>query len=242
MRAIASASTMLVAAVLPLTLVACSSGSQQTTAAAGPSAAPAAAASTVADPNNGLLTGTQLKSALAPASLLKPGFAPDAPGTRDTGDGYTPPATADVSTSDCPKLDGTSWIAISGITGVSFAQNDYVDKNSSSELAQEVDVFRGTTATTVLDALGKAAVKCPSFTDAQTSSKVKVAERPTAGLGDGAYTITLTSPGWSGGTTLVAVRVGTAIVTVLSSSSPDNGSATATKVVNHIVGAIKGKV
>lgn len=146
-----------------------------------------------------------------------------------------------MPTPDCTKLSGTSWTNITGITGVSFAQNDYVDKNTSSEVAQQVDVYRGTTAQTVIGALGKLAAACPSYTDGQTNGKVTVSEKAAAGLGDAAYTITLTSPAWQGGTTLVAARVGTAVVTVLASSGTDTGAATATKVTGELIASLKGK-
>ncbi|WP_371482548.1 hypothetical protein [Kitasatospora sp. NBC_00315] len=248
MRLISPAAGLLAVAVLPLALTACSPTAPK---AAAPAAAPAAdaqtpsaavsASPTEADANAGLLTGTQLKAALAPASYFAAGFTADPADARDTGDTYELPAAADVPTPDCTKLGGTSWTAVTGISGVSLAQNAYVNKNSSDELAQEIDVYRGTTAETVLGALGKLSKACPSFSDAQTSSKVTVTEKAVAGLGDGAWAITETSPAWKGGTTLVAARVGTSVVTVLASSSTDKGVAGATKLATRLVGALKGK-
>jgi hypothetical protein len=195
-----------------------------------------------ADPDAGLLTGTQLKAALAPASFFASGFAIDSTGSRNTGDGYVLPAVAKVPKPDCTKLLGTSWSSeITGISGVSFAQNDYVNKDASATVAQEIDVYRGTTAQTMMEALGKIPLACPSVTDSQTSSKAKVTEHVTAGLGDGAYTITLTDSAWQSGQTLVAARVGTAVVTVLSTDGADNGAATAEKLSRQLVAALKGK-
>jgi hypothetical protein len=188
------------------------------------------------------MTGTQLKALLAPASSFPSGFAIDSSGARDTGDGYITQSVADVPKSDCTKLLGTSWSSeITGISGVSFAQNDYANKDLSESVAQEIDAYRGTTAQTMMEALGKVALACPSVADSQTSSKAKVTERATAGLGDSAYTITVTDSAWQNGQTLVAARVGTAVVTVLSSDGTDNGAGTAQKLSRQLVASLKGK-
>ncbi|MFE2850279.1 hypothetical protein ACFXJO_04000 [Streptomyces lavendulae] len=248
MRQISSAARLLSVAALPLALTACSFTAAKATPKAAPKAAgskaavaaPSAAAA-AGGPNKGLLTGRQLKALLAPASFFASGFTADPELARDTGDTYQLPATADVPTPDCTKLGGTSWTEITGITGVSFAQDAYVNKDSSEEFAQEIDVYRDTTATTVLDALGKVSMACPGYTDGATHAKVTVAEKPLAGVGDGAWVITETSSAWQGGTTLVAARVGTSVVTVLVSSSTDNGAAGGTKLAKQLVASLKGR-
>lgn len=241
MRLLPPVAKWFAAAALPLALVACSSSGATDSGSSDPkSAAPSMKPS--ADPNAGLLTGTQLKAVLAPASFFPSGFAIDSTGSRDTGDGYVTQAVADVPKPDCTKLLGTSWSSeITGISGVSFAQNDYANKDSSATIAQEIDVYRGTTAQTMMEALGKISLACPSLIDSQTSSKVKVIEHATAGLGDGAYTVTLTDSAWQNGQTLVAARVGTAVVTVLSNDSTDNGAATGEKLSRQLVSALKSK-
>ncbi|GHB43592.1 hypothetical protein GCM10010347_11000 [Streptomyces cirratus] len=235
MRQISLAARLFTVAALPLALTACSTIAPKAAGLAASAAAP------VPDPNKGLLTGSQLKTALAPASFFATGFTADPESSRDTGDGYRPPAATEVPTPDCTKLDKTAWTEITGITGVSFAQDAYVNKNSSEEFAQEIDVYRGTTATTVLDALGKISKGCPKYTDGDTNAKVAVTEKPLAGVGDGAWAITLTSSAWQGGTTLVAARVGTAVVTVLASSSTDTGMPGATKLTKQLVTSLAGK-
>ncbi|MEU8436309.1 hypothetical protein AB0F18_26080 [Streptomyces sp. NPDC029216] len=240
MRQISPVATLFAVAVLPLALTACSTTPK---AAAPKAAAPKApvGAPAVDGPNKGLLTGTQLKPALAPASFFAPGFTADPADERDSGPGYQAPATAEVPTPDCTKLGGTSWTQITGIDGVSFAQNAYVNKDTSEEYAQEIDVYQGTTATTVLGALGMLSKACPSYPDEPTHSTVTVTEKPLSGIGDGAWAITETSPAWKGGTTLVAARVGHSVVTVLVSSSTDKGLAGATKLTNQLVDNLKGK-
>ncbi|WP_329288238.1 hypothetical protein [Streptomyces sp. NBC_01455] len=227
------ARTLLAVAVLPLALAACSSGTSDH-----PSAAPTKAAK---DPDAGLLTGARLKKALAPASFFASGFAVDPDGARDSGATYTAPSTSAAAKPDCSLLGGTSWIAVTGVSGVSFAQNDYVSKGTSEDIAQEIDTFRGATAAEVLKGLEKTATACTTFTDTQTHSQVKVTGAATPGLGDTAYTLTLTDSAWQNGTTLLAVRSGTDVVSVLSTDGHDNGAATAGKLAARIVTSLRAE-
>jgi hypothetical protein len=236
-----SAARLIAAAAVPAALVACSSGSVQALAPSPTTSVKPRAVPTSANPDAGLLTGTQLKTALAPASFFPAGFVTDASGTRDSGPYYEAPDVTSVPKPDCTKLGGTSWTNITGIAGVSFAQNDYLDKTTTSEIAQEIDVYRGQTAQTVMGKLTGISAVCPSYSDFQTNSKVTVGGKAESGLGDGAYIITLTDPAWQEGSTLVAARVGTAVVTVLSTYGTDNGSASALKLTGQIVAALKGK-
>ncbi|MFF0789518.1 hypothetical protein [Streptomyces spiralis] len=227
------AARVVAVAALPLVLAAC--GSTESS-----SAKATASPSHTKDPNAGLSTGAQLKKALAPASFFPAGFASDPGATRDTGDTYEPPASKSPAKPDCARLEGTSWIDITGVTGVSFAQGDYVSENTSEEIAQQIDAYRGTTAASVLKDVERiATTDCATFTDSQTHSKVKVAGQATPGLGDEAYTITLTDPAWENGTTLVAARVGTNLVSVLSTDGHDDGAATAKKLTRRIVASLK---
>jgi hypothetical protein len=229
-----TAQLMAVAALpLALTATACSSDSaaKATTASPAPTKAK--------DPNEGLLTGTQLKKTLAPASYFTAGFAVDPETTRDTGGTYRVPATHNAAKPDCTRFGSTGWIDLSGIEGVSFAQNSYTSKNTSAELDQEIDVYRGTTSTDVMTALTKAVAACPGYPDADTKSTVKIVGAATSGLGDDAYTITLTDAAWESGTTLVAVRVGTAVVSILSTDGADNGADSAKKLAEQVVSSLK---
>lgn len=225
---------VLAVAALPLALSACGSstdhaGDRTTASDAKPK-----------DPNAGIATGAQLKKALAPASYFTGGLAIEPDNARDTGDTYQDPGTKAADKPDCNLLGGTSWIAVTGVDGVSFAQNDYVNKNTSDIVAQEIDAYRGTTASDVLKQAAKIATGCSGYKDSSTHTKVDVAVKPTSGLGDEATTITLTSDGWESGDTLIAARVGTDLVTVLSSEGgKDNGGASARKLAAQIVGSLK---
>ncbi|MGW4568592.1 hypothetical protein ACWEN3_41670 [Streptomyces sp. NPDC004561] len=226
---------MLIAvAALPLALSACSSGSSDSGTGTGASAKQAESK----DPNAGLLTGTQLKKALAPASAVPSGLALEADGSADSGGQFLSPSGRKTAKPDCTRLETTSWIQVSGYKGgVSFAQNDYANK--TQEVAQEIDAFQGTTATEVMKDLRAVAGECATFTDTDAHAKVKVAHSSTSGLGDEAYTMTLTSGHWDNGTTLIAARSGNSVVTVLSTAGSDNGAASAKKVTTTVLAALK---
>jgi hypothetical protein len=116
-----------------------------------------------------------------------------------------------------------------------------VDRASLAEIAQEIDVYRGTTAQTVMGKLGAISAVCPSYTDAQTGSRATVREKASHRFGEGGYVITVTDPAWRSGSTLVAARVGTAVVTVLSTDGADNGRASAMRLTAHLVAALRGR-
>ncbi|MFJ4714958.1 hypothetical protein [Streptomyces sp. NPDC088785] len=235
MRSMTRAAVLLCAtAALPLALTAC--GPDDSTDAK----APAASSGRAKDPDAGLATGARLKKALAPAAFFGSGYSLDPSAARDTGDTYQKQAAhpAALAHPDCTKLGGTSWIALTGDEGVSFAQNDYVDADSSVDIAQEIDTFRGATAGTVMRHLEKVVAACPAYRDADTKSRVTVAGAATDGLGDSAYTITLTDPTWTNGTTLIAVRKGTDVVTVMSTDGHDDGAATAKRLAAKVTAAL----
>lgn len=167
---------LIACAALPLSVAACSSSGSGASAGAGSSNAAGSrattAASTPSDPDAGLLTGTQFKAALVSKGIPS-GYALDTSGSVDTGSDYQAPSAPATGT-DCASLDGTSWVNLAGQGSVSFAQNDYIDKSTSEEFAQEIDAFPGTTAQAVMTALSEITAKCPTFKDSQTSSTVKV--------------------------------------------------------------------
>ncbi|MGW2568257.1 hypothetical protein [Streptomyces sp. NPDC001537] len=237
MRLSPRVATLLAVAALPLALTACSSGSSSDQGAA---SSDKAAATKAKDPNASLPTGTQLKKALAPASAFPAGLTIEADGSSDTGGTLLSPSAKKSGKPDCTRLEGTSWIQVSGYKGgLSFAQNDYASKDKTQEVAQEIDTFQGTTAAAVMKSLQSVAAECATFTDTDTHAKVKVTGKSTTGLGDEAYTMTLTSGTWENGTTLIAARSGNSVVTVLSTAGSDNGAASAKKVTTTVLAALK---
>ena len=243
MRLLPPAAALLAAALLPPGLAACTSGA---TPAGPPAASPAATPSATAPatpsagPDAGLLTGAQLKGLLEPASYFPPGYRRQRAGTRDTGTGYELPGAVDVRKPRCRLLGATSWTSITGINGVSFAQDDYIDRARATEIAQEIDVYPGTTARAVMRKLAAIPAICPSYTDPQTGSRAEVREQASTRLGEGGCVITVTDPAWRSGTTLVAVQVGTAVVTVLSTDGADNGHASAVTLARALVAVLRG--
>jgi len=237
MRLVPAAAALLTAAALPLAVAACTTGSAPAPAktAGGASAAPS-----TANPDAGLLTGTQLKGLLEPRSYFPHGYARYPAGARDTGPGYQQPTAASVARPRCGLLGATSWTSITGISGVSFAEDAYVDKASSSEIAQEIDVYPGTTSRAVMRKLAAVATACPWYTDAQTGSRATVSEQASPRFAEGGYVITVTDPAWRSGTTLVAARAGTAVVTVLSTDGADNGRASAVRLASQLVAVLQG--
>jgi hypothetical protein len=227
----------LLAVLLPVTVIGCASGdaaAPKTGATSKTAAAPKPAASLA-----NLPTGTQLKAELAPKSFFPAGFAQDAGVTNDSKDEYQTTPTPAPAKPDCTLLSGTGWFTITGIDAVSFAQTAYVDSATSAEQDQEVFAYAGNGAATQLADVGRLATLCPSYTDAQTHSKVKVTERAATGLSDGAFAITLTDPDWKTGSTLEAVRVGSEDLFVYSTSGPSNGATDATKLSRYLAGKLK---
>lgn len=227
---------ILLAAVLAAAVTGCASGSTATPDGASSSGAPTPGA---ASPDANLPTGTQLRAVLAPKSYFPAGYAQNARTTADSQDTYRTQTTPAPAKPDCAQLGSTGWFTIPGVNAVSFAQTSYVDKGATAELDQEVFAFAGTGAATELANVGKLGSQCPGYTDPASHTKVKVAEHATSGLGDGAYTITLTDPGWLTGSTLEAVRVGSVDIFVYSTSGPGNGAAAATKLATYLIGKVK---
>jgi hypothetical protein len=225
-----------IAAAVPLLAAACSSASP--TSPTSPTATYKPPATT--NPDAGLLTGTQLKALLAPASWFPPGFAVDPGASTETGDTYQEPSPA-AGTPNCANLNASAWVDLSGVGAVSWAQNDYVDKVTSAQYDQEIDVYRGTSVQAVMAGLRKLAATCPSFKDSQTSSTVTVKLASGPALGEDALAFTLDSPSWAAGTALEAIRVGTAVVTVLYSATSGTGADQATTLATLITKNIQGK-
>ena len=238
--------TIAAAAALPLLATACSAApsagtptsASSTSASSTPASSAPASSAAPANPDAGLLTGTQLKAALQPAATFPDGFTLDPGGSVDTG-GTFEQASPSTGVTACTRLDSTDWVDLAGPVAVSFAENDYIDRSTSEQFAQEVDAYPGTGAQAVMAGLRKVPVRCPTFPNAQTSSTVTVKLVPGPALGDDALTIILSSPRWRGDIALEAVRVGTSVVTVLHSATSGTGVAMATALAGAITAKVK---
>lgn len=231
--------SFLLLAALSLLVTACSAASSPSASVTmTPPATAASAAATTANPDAGLLTGIQLKAALAPAGWFPGGFRIGSTGAVNTGSDYQSPEPPGPL--PCSRLEETSWIDLADVGFVSFAQNDYIDKASSEEYAQEIDVYQGTGARRVMTRLGSLARTCPSFRDDIASgSTVTVARIAPPRLGYQAVALTLADPTWPGGETLEAIRIGTAVITVWFSAERGPGTAQATALARTVLRNLK---
>jgi hypothetical protein len=230
--------TALLVALVAL-VAGCSSTSPSTPT---PPTTRATSASASPSPSALALDGTQLGSALLPASTMPSGYKLDPSGERNTGESTQPDTTQQVSPSKvCSLLEGTSWIDATGIVAGSFAENDYINGDNTAEIAQEADAYSAADAQRTMTLLWRIFGKCEHFTTTSggTTSAVTMTRSKLSGVGDEAYEAVQTSPAYMGGTTLVAIRVGDAIVTCLFSSSANDKGAAAVTYAEHIANSVK---
>jgi hypothetical protein len=205
-------------------------GAANTHGSAGSEAVSAAPAAKV-------LTGAKLKSLLLPASAMPKGFRLNADGVRDTGDSVAPSSSSPVARGKvCGMLMQTSWIQAAGIGSATFAQNDYGNAGHTDQVAQEIDTYHGDDAQKTMSGLRKAFAGCTAFTDKSSgvTAQVKLVRSPLHGAGDEGIKVVGTSPTWQGGMTLVAVRVGNAVVTTFYSASGHDKGAAAVKMAESL--------
>ena len=197
----------------------------------------ASAPASASDSASATLTGSTLKTLLLPASTMPAGFKLDTQGARNTGPGVAQDSSSPVPANKvCNLLTGTSWILAAGVDSATFAQNDYLDAGHTQEIAQEIDTFGGSDATKVMSGLWQAFGHCRGFTqryNGMTAKTTLVRSRPTSAA-YAAIKAVQTSPTFTGGTTLAAIRTGNAIVTVLYSSSSSNKGAAALTLAEQI--------
>jgi hypothetical protein len=128
-------------------------------------------------------------------------------------------------------LTGTGWIMDGGVNTADFAQSDYMNASRTAEIAQEIDFFQAGDAQKVMSRLWRAFGHCQTFTQQThgTTATTSVTRAELPGVGDQAIKAVETAPVYYGGMTLVAIRVGDAVVTFMdSSSSSDEGAAAVT--------------
>ena len=232
-----------VCATTVLGLAACSSATQtsavpaaSTAASNAPSATTATTPAAQPDPNAGVSTGTKLASLLLPSGAVPKSLKADPSGSQNSGDVFIEPSTAAVPTAKaCDALGATNWITAAGIGSGSFAGNDFTDSYSDM-FAQQIDAFRGSDAHTVIAHLKHVFAECATFKLVQsgTAYTVKLTTKSIPGLGDEAVQAVITSKSFSGGTTLVAARVGNRVVTTLYNDQNTTGSEGVT-LTRHLV-------
>lgn len=246
------------AALLPGTLAlgACSGSSGGAPKAAGTTApAPAASSSASTSPattaptptasaqsDASLLTGAELNQYLVPASYFPSGFASVAAETQNSGTLFEPQSINEPGVPDCTLFDTNGLLTITGYSPVSFTQGDYQSKSTFGEYAQEIDEFQGDASQTLMTSLAAAAAVCPTYPDSQTNTSAHVKQSASTIGGDPALVFTTTDSQWASGLTIEAVRVGTAVVSVMvSDGNSDNGTPEATKLAGTIVANLAAK-
>jgi hypothetical protein len=172
---------------------------------------------------------------------MPPGFTLDPTGSRDSGTFFQLPTTPSATaTPDCTLLDGTAWVELAGQGAVSFAQNDYLD-SAKNEIAQEIDVYQGVIAQTVMTRLQQVFAACATYktNDQGTTVTVHVVTSAAPDLGPDAIKAVVTSPSWQGDTTMVAARASNAVVTAFYSSSAEGKSGLVVGLVAQILQRLK---
>lgn len=137
----------------------------------------------------------------------------------------------------CQAFEQTNFIRAAGFTTGDFAQSDFVNADHSQEIAEEIDVFTGTDAQQAMKTLWREFGKCSSFSYHSNGTKVSstLTRSRLPGVGDDAIKAVSVSPVFEGGVTLVAVRVGSQIITTLDSSSGKDRGSPATDYAKRIL-------
>lgn len=237
----AAASSLLVLAVAGCGFIGHTATGQASTESTHVASSPSTAASS--RPSARPLDGATLNSLLLPASAMPAGFRIDPSGSRNAAQALPQDTFQPVPNSRvCGVLNGTSWIAAGEIGAADFAQNDYANASKTAEVAQEVDAFQPGDAEKVISRLWRVFGYCRTFTMPAngTTASVSLTRHRLAGVGDQAIGAVWATSAFLGGTSLVAIRIGDAIVTVLvSSAGSGKGAATAVATAKRVAERVR---
>lgn len=227
--------------LLVLAAVGCGSSGHTATGPA-PTASPRPAAAS-ASPGARALDGATLYSLLLPARAMPAGFRIDPSGSRNGAQALPQDTSQPVPEARaCGVLNGTSWIAAGGIYAADFAQDDYGNVSKTAEIAQEIDAFQPGDAEKVMARLWRVFGYCRTFTVQAngTTARASLTRTRLARGGGQAIGAVWTTPAFLGGTSLVAIRVGEAIVTVLvSSAGSGKGAAVAVATAKRVAQRVR---
>lgn len=208
--------------------------SASSTSSASP-AAPAAPATPAA------LDAQALDTKLLQLGDMPKGFVANPSATRYDGEALpddlkTPVDGAKV----CQLLSDTSWISASGLTTEDFAQADYGNTAKTEEISEEVDAFQGADAQKAMTGLWQTFGRCGTFTTSYggMTASMALGKAMISGKWTGVKAVEL-SPSFVGATSLVAIRVGYAIVTVLDSAETSDGGAAAVAMAEKIASRVQ---
>lgn len=201
-------------------LIAGCSAAGSSSAASSPPSAPVTTPS--ATPSATALSGSRLAGVLLPASSMPNGYKVDPATTRNTGSELPSDTVQPIPASQvCQAFTQTAYIRAAGIATSDFAQSDYISADQSQEIAEEIDIFTGTDAEKAMTTLWQELGKCSSFRYQSSGTTVSstLTRSRLPGEGDDAIKAVIVSPVFEGGETLVAIRMGSQIITTLDSSS-----------------------
>jgi hypothetical protein len=222
------------APVVALLVTACSTSPSTTSTSSTTASASSSTSAGSPTPTATPWTGTQLKAALM--TDVPTGFKLSEPGTIDTGGDMQDEVDGPkLGRSHCADLTATAWIAVSGMSGVSFAQSDYLDGHNQ-EIAQEIDSFNSPDhAKRAFSQLTAFMKQCKTFQDPSSPSiTYRLAVSSLPDLGDGAIKGVITSPRVEGGVVEVAVLNGNNVITVLYSATKLPTAQHATDIATRI--------
>jgi hypothetical protein len=227
----------LAAAALSLLATACSAAAPGTSGSpGGASTAPtttAAATASAAAP----LTGTQLAARLEPASWFPAGTHGQGKTVSSGAAAQTP--LPPIVSGGCVRLGGPDAVDLSKVGSLSFAWNLYADQGTGTTYAQQIDVYPGTSASRVMARLRQLATTCASFQEPGGDGTMTVHLEPGPKLGDDALILELSDA--PVGEALEAVRVGTAVVTVLYIAPGGTGVSQATSLATALTARLAAK-
>jgi hypothetical protein len=150
------------------------------------------------------------------------GYKANPAGTRNTGSQSPSDTAQPVPASQvCKALTQTAFLRVAGIDTGDWAQGDFLSAGQSQEVAEEIDIFTGTDAQKAMTTLWQEFGTCSSFSYQSngTTAPSTLTRSLLAGVGDEGIEAVIVSPAFEGGQTIVAIRIGSQIITTLDSSS-----------------------
>jgi hypothetical protein len=196
--------------------------SSSSAAPSSPSSPSATTAAPSATRPAGPLSGSRLAGILLPLSSMPSGYKLNQAGTRNTGSQLPSDTPKPVPASQvCAALTQTAFLRVAGIDTGDWAQGDFLSASQSQEVNEEIDIFTGTDAQKAMTTLWQEFGQCSSFSYQSngTTAPSTLTRSLLAGVGDEGIEAVIVSPVFEGGQTIVAIRMGSQIITTLDSSS-----------------------
>lgn len=208
------------------------------TAAASGAAAPARSSPR---PSAAVVTGTQLRAVLLGQHDLPGGFKPHPGWSQDSGSSLYPSAApSPPSAGSCSQLAGAPWLPAAGSSPAAYAGNGYTNVYGD-EIDQLVAVYYRSDAEITITQVKRLFSLCKRFAASSGGQKVTITltTRAPPAVGDSAAEAVETSPAWPGGTTLIAIRAGNAVITINYTSQVNDGSTAASALAANLIARVR---